>query len=174
MAFNWCELTESTFKKRFATASSWRSAARKFVIADCTLQRPGVYFEAGFALALGRTLVWTCREDDFKNVHFDTRQYPHIVWTTLDDLRKSRLTDRLRAQVSAARVFDQQNRPPAGGGDPIPWPSEYKPHMESGTILDLASELPDDMVQVHIARRTELEVVRRNDFLVGETDNERS
>jgi hypothetical protein len=69
------------------------------VVADFTLQRQGVYFEAGFALGLGRTVIWTCREDDFPNVHFDTRQYNHVVWTTPPDLRR-RLADRIKATVS--------------------------------------------------------------------------
>src|SRR5262249_28705479 len=45
----------------------------QFVVADFTFQRAGVYFEAGFAMALGRTVIWTCREDHFKGTHFDTQ-----------------------------------------------------------------------------------------------------
>ena len=33
--------------------------------------RGGVYFEAGFALGLGKTVFLTCREDRTKAVHFD-------------------------------------------------------------------------------------------------------
>jgi hypothetical protein len=70
----------------------------QFVVADFTLQRPGVYFEAGFGLALGRIVIWTCRDDDFGNLHFDTRQYNHIKWSTPEDLR-GKLADRIRATV---------------------------------------------------------------------------
>ena len=52
----------------------------KFLVADVTLQRPGVYFEAGYALGLGLPVFWCVRTDDLPNVHFDTRQYNHIVW----------------------------------------------------------------------------------------------
>lgn len=52
----------------------------RFLVADVTLQRPGVYFEAGYALGLGLPVFWCVRNDDLKNVHFDTRQYNHIVW----------------------------------------------------------------------------------------------
>jgi nucleoside 2-deoxyribosyltransferase len=52
----------------------------RFLIADVTEQRPGVYFEAGYALGLGIPVIWSVRKDDLKNVHFDTRQYNHIVW----------------------------------------------------------------------------------------------
>lgn len=52
----------------------------RFIIADVTHQRAGVYFEAGYALGLGLPVIWSVRDDDLKNVHFDTRQYNHIVW----------------------------------------------------------------------------------------------
>jgi len=60
--------------------------ASRFVVADVTGQRPGVYFEAGYALALGRPVVWTVREDERKKLHFDTRQFNHIIWSTPQDL----------------------------------------------------------------------------------------
>jgi nucleoside 2-deoxyribosyltransferase len=52
----------------------------RFLVADVTQHRPGVYFEAGYALGLGLTVIWCVRNDDLNNVHFDTRQYNHIVW----------------------------------------------------------------------------------------------
>jgi nucleoside 2-deoxyribosyltransferase len=57
-----------------------------FVVADVTLQRPGVYFEAGYALGLGIPVYWCVREDEKEKVHFDTRQYNHIVWSSPTDL----------------------------------------------------------------------------------------
>ena len=71
----------------------------QFLVADFTMQRPGVYFEAGFAAGLGRTVIWCCRTDDFDNLHFDTRQRSHIRWTTPEDLRQQ-LTARIRATVA--------------------------------------------------------------------------
>lgn len=70
----------------------------QFVVADFTDHRAGVYFEAGFALGLGRPVIWTCREDQLDRSHFDTRQYNHIAWSSPLDLRK-KLTDRIRATV---------------------------------------------------------------------------
>ena len=58
----------------------------RFIIADVTEQKRGVYFEAGFALGLGLPVIWCVRKDDLEKVHFDTRQYNHIVWETMDDL----------------------------------------------------------------------------------------
>jgi len=58
-----------------------------FVVADMTEHKHGVYFEAGFALGLGRPVFWSVRKDDLENAHFDTRQYPHIVWEKHEELR---------------------------------------------------------------------------------------
>jgi hypothetical protein len=58
----------------------------RFVVADVTDQKRGVYFEAGFAQGLGLPVIWCVRKDDLENVHFDTRQYNHIVWESPDDL----------------------------------------------------------------------------------------
>lgn len=52
----------------------------KFVVADLTGERGGVYFEAGFALGLHKIVFWTVRESDLDKVHFDNRQYNFIVW----------------------------------------------------------------------------------------------
>jgi nucleoside 2-deoxyribosyltransferase len=68
----------------------------RFLIADVTEQKKGVYFEAGFALGLGIPVIWAVRKDDLGNVHFDTRQYNHIVWESVDGYR-----DQLRDFVTA-------------------------------------------------------------------------
>ncbi|MDL1868492.1 hypothetical protein FBQ98_03590 [Gammaproteobacteria bacterium PRO6] len=60
----------------------------RFVVVDVTEQKQGAYFEAGLALGFGKTVVWTVREDDLRNVHFDTRQFAHIVWASHADLRE--------------------------------------------------------------------------------------
>ena len=69
-----------------------------FVVADFTDQKHGVYFETGFAMALGRPLIWMCRDDDKANLHFDTRQYPHILWADKIDLR-AQLTNRILSML---------------------------------------------------------------------------
>jgi hypothetical protein len=61
----------------------------RFVVADVTGARTGVYFEAGYALGHGRPVIWTCREDAAKtDMHFDTRQYNHILWREAADLQE--------------------------------------------------------------------------------------
>jgi hypothetical protein len=56
----------------------------RFVIADFTGSRGGVCFEAGFALGLGTQVIWTVREDELEDVHFDNRQYNFLQWSLAD------------------------------------------------------------------------------------------
>ena len=69
-----------------------------FTIADFTQHKKGVYFEAGFALGRGQTVIYTCRKDEIDVAHFDTRNYQHIVWETHIDL-KVKLIDKIRAVI---------------------------------------------------------------------------
>ena len=68
----------------------------RFVVADFTGHRGGVYFEAGFALGLGLPVIWTCREDHMKELHFDIRQFNCIDWSTPKELAE-RLQKRIEA-----------------------------------------------------------------------------
>ncbi len=70
----------------------------RFMIADFTEQKHGVYFEAGFALGLGRIVIYTCSQSDFENTHFDTNHYPHIVYANLNDL-KTKLQNKVLAWI---------------------------------------------------------------------------
>lgn len=74
--------------------ASIRSA--RFVIADFTGNRGGVYYEAGFAHGLGLPVIFMCRADD--DLHFDIRQYNCIFWKP-DDLNEAR--ERLRNRIRA-------------------------------------------------------------------------
>lgn len=72
----------------------------RFMVADFTQgasgARGGVYYEAGFAHGLSIPVIFTCRADVLTDVHFDTRQYNHIVWKDPSDLR-----DLLAKRISA-------------------------------------------------------------------------
>jgi len=72
----------------------------RFVVADFTCEpekpRGGVYFEAGFAMALGIPVIWTCKDTSISDLHFDTRQYNHIAWQAPHDLYKQ-----LKARIGA-------------------------------------------------------------------------
>jgi len=69
-----------------------------FIVADFTGHRQSVYFEVGLAFGLNLPIIWTCRSDQIRDAHFDTRQYNHIVWDTPEELSQ-RLTQRIRAVV---------------------------------------------------------------------------
>lgn len=59
----------------------------RFVVADLTDKNAGAYFEAGFALGLGKPVIWTCQQTDIDKpggIHFDTRQYGIVPWTAGD------------------------------------------------------------------------------------------
>jgi hypothetical protein len=72
----------------------------KFLVADFTCEkekvRGGVYFEAGFAMGMRIPVIWTVARASVVDLHFDTRQYNHIVWETPDALRSQ-----LRARIGA-------------------------------------------------------------------------
>ena len=74
----------------------------RFLVADCThgetKSRGSVYWEAGFAYGLGIEVIYTCREDMVKDLPFDTRQYPHIIWKSPADLCRQ-LKDRISARL---------------------------------------------------------------------------
>jgi hypothetical protein len=63
------------------------------MVADFTGQLAGVYYEAGFAMGLGRTVIWCCRKDEIGKLHFDTNHKNHIDW--------ERLYRRIRATILA-------------------------------------------------------------------------
>lgn len=62
------------------------------------IPRGGVYYEAGFAQGLGIPVIWTCRADQIEHVHFDTRQFNHITWSTPEELRE-KLRNRIGAVI---------------------------------------------------------------------------
>lgn len=84
--------------------------ACRFMVADLTGYRGGVYFEAGYAKGLGKTVILTCRNDWLKNVtdvqgmtlregvHFDLNHQNIIVWDDLEEL-KLRIINRIRYTI---------------------------------------------------------------------------
>lgn len=72
----------------------------RFLIADFSCgsdgARGGVYFEAGYAQGMDIPVIFCVRQSDLEKVHFDTRQYNHIVWTDPSELR-----DKLKNRIAA-------------------------------------------------------------------------
>ena len=82
-----------------------------FIVADFSQgddgARGGVYFEAGFAHGLDLNVIYTCRKEDMEKLHFDTRQYSHIVWETPAELRAS-LKTKILAVLGEGPKFVRQ------------------------------------------------------------------
>lgn len=70
--------------------------ASRFVVADFTGHRGGVYFEAGYALGKTLPVFWTCQNSDMNHLHFDIRQFNCIDWNSPIDLAR-----RLAARIEA-------------------------------------------------------------------------
>lgn len=77
----------------------------RFLVADFTVNRGGIYFEAGLALGLGLPVIWLVREDKIGEVHFDNRQYNFIKWKDgeWDDFAK-RLRFRIESTIGRGPI----------------------------------------------------------------------
>ena len=80
-----------------------------FVVADFTDNRNGVYFEAGYARGLGKTVIHTCREDHLHNAHFDIKQINTIIWKKPEDLYEG-IHQAIRAIVGIGPYDPQELR----------------------------------------------------------------
>ena len=86
----------------------------RFVVADFTAEKPkeprgGVYYEAGFAYGFGREVIFTCRRNFVDELHFDTRQYNHILWDNdnLLDFREQ-LRNRIEATIGRGPIVKDE------------------------------------------------------------------
>ena len=77
----------------------------RFVVVDYTGHRNSVYFEAGFALGLGLTVIPTCRADDVLNLYFDVQHLHTLTWNTPAELADG-LNRRIRAVIGAGPDAD--------------------------------------------------------------------
>ena len=98
---DYLKIDEKQHNRKICEEILYEIKQSKFLVADVTGQRGGVYFEAGYALALEKEVVWTCHESE-KNIHFDTRQYNRITWKNAEDLRKQ-LKNRIFGSVGRGK-----------------------------------------------------------------------
>lgn len=71
------------------------------VIIDTTGDKPNCYFEAGYAVAKGKVIIWQRLHAPMftsPEIGFDLKDYQHILYTTADDLR-NQLQVRLQASL---------------------------------------------------------------------------
>ena len=69
-----------------------------FVIADISKNRGGVYYEAGYALGIGKEVILTYNENAEEGVHFDVSQKSQVRYNNLEEL-KNRLRKRIIATI---------------------------------------------------------------------------
>ena len=67
----------------------------RFIVADFTGQKHGVYFEAGYARGLGIPVIWMCKKKTIDKLHFDVNHYNQIDWKSHEDL-SFRLSNRIK------------------------------------------------------------------------------
>jgi len=81
----------------------------RFVVADFSVNRGGIYFEAGFALGLGIPVIWLVKDDQLAEVHFDTRQYNFIVWSeNAWESVRYRLRYRVEATIGRGPIISRE------------------------------------------------------------------
>jgi len=64
-----------------------RISQSRFLIADYTDNRNGVYFETGYAIGKGLPVIYCCRESDKGHIHFDVNHYNFIYWNEVNDFK---------------------------------------------------------------------------------------
>ncbi len=69
----------------------------QYIVVDLTHDRPSVYFEAGYATALGNDPIYVAKEGTLP--HFDVHDNPIIFFRSITDL-ETKLSERLRALVN--------------------------------------------------------------------------
>jgi len=91
-------IDEKQFNNEITGEILFEISNSKFVVADLTGQRNGVYFEAGFAIGKNIPVIFTCKKEEEKSVHFDVRQYNIILWNDEEDLYV-KLKDRILGTI---------------------------------------------------------------------------
>jgi hypothetical protein len=77
----------------------------RFMVADFTGQRHGVYFEAGMMTGLGRTVIWLCDENELQGMHFDVRQFNFILYKSPGEAKESLYNRILAIEGEGPGVF---------------------------------------------------------------------
>lgn len=71
----------------------------KFVIAELSNHNNGAYYEAGYALGLGKEVIHICKKSEMSNgLHFDVAQVNTIVYDNIDEIPE-KLKKRIRATI---------------------------------------------------------------------------
>ena len=68
----------------------------RFVVVDLTHQNNGAYFEEGYAMGLGKTVIQLCKKG--VKLHFDIAQKNTIMWEVETDI-PDKLFNRIKATI---------------------------------------------------------------------------
>lgn len=81
----------------------------RLVICELAGHNQGAYWEAGFAEGIGIPVIYTCREDEFSKIHFDTSHLVTVRWSpsNLGEAAK-RLTATIRATLPMEAKMDDE------------------------------------------------------------------
>lgn len=70
----------------------------KFVIAELTYQKAGVYYEAGYAKGIGLPVIHIVKYEELERCHFDVKHLNLITWSAYSEL-KEKLKNRIEATI---------------------------------------------------------------------------
>lgn len=71
----------------------------RFVIAELSNHNNGAYYEAGYALGLGKEVIHICQKSELSNgLHFDVAQVNTIVYESIDEI-PGKLKKRIQATI---------------------------------------------------------------------------
>lgn len=83
----------------------------KFMVVDVSFPNFGAYYEAGYAQALGKPVIFCCNRRNLNSPikeerpHFDIAQKPLVVWNDYDEL-KSKLILRIRSTITSSKTAE--------------------------------------------------------------------
>ena len=71
----------------------------RFVVAELSHHNNGAYYEAGYALGLGKEVIHICEKSKLKSgLHFDVAQVNTLVYNSIDDIPRL-LKKRIEATI---------------------------------------------------------------------------
>lgn len=94
-------IDEKEFNNQIVPEMLYEIRRSRFVVVDITYPNYGAYYEAGYAEALGKEVIFCCRNDIFESKdkpHFDVAQKSIIIWKDEDELKR-KLERRIEATV---------------------------------------------------------------------------
>lgn len=146
----YCErVDEQIFQESILQRIYNQIAKSDFVVADVTGKNLNVFYEIGYAHALGKTVILLTK--DVNDIPFDLKHYPHLVYGGKITLLREDLEKRLRWHIQNS----QNTRSKAEGGETLV--SDLLEfyivgqRVESGTTLKLENFPDDDLYDFEVA-----------------------